>query len=170
MTSAVRDALAQVGGFHVLPVRAGDGTDAPFRHLYFKRDERPKDGEEESAPSASLFVINVPADSTEGDLKRLFGVAGKIKSVVMSDSKDFSTRHCTVIFDKPTSVDRAISLPLSKWGNPVLAADHALVDSTVLCSMTRMPLTRLRVDDRVQGVPAQSAGAATASGRVYVCL
>lgn len=131
MATPVKGALAVVGGFHVLPVRAGDAADAPLRHLYFKRDEK-QEGQADGAASAALFVINVPADSTVDDLSRVFAAAGKIKSVTMSDAKDVVTRHCTVEYTTPAAAERALTLPLAKWGSPVLAADRDLFDSTSL--------------------------------------
>ena len=132
MATPVKGALAVVGGFHVLPVRAGDAADAPLRHLYFKRDEKQQEGQADGAPSAALFVINVPADSTVDDLSRVFAAVGKIKSVTMSDAKDVVTRHCTVEYTTPAAAERALTLPLAKWGSPVLAADRDLFDSASL--------------------------------------
>lgn len=74
--------------------------------------------EEELLPAGrTLFVLNLPVDTTLSHLKRLFRRCGVIENVVLKGKKALipgsvhkSGTTCHVIFEDPESIDRAMNM------------------------------------------------------------
>ncbi|KAJ2530879.1 hypothetical protein EV175_007268, partial [Coemansia sp. RSA 1933] len=69
--------LEEISGYKVLPVRVGSSAEEGSVHyLYFKQHTGGKGDDVLMPTSRTLYMYNLPADTTERDIRRLFqGVA-----------------------------------------------------------------------------------------------
>ncbi|KAJ1932115.1 hypothetical protein GGF37_007168 [Kickxella alabastrina] len=76
--------LAVIGGYKVLPVRFDDDSESATHYIYFKQHTTTK--EDILLPSSrTLFLYNLPADTTERDIRRLFHGTARVARVLFHD-------------------------------------------------------------------------------------
>ncbi|KAJ1819839.1 hypothetical protein LPJ56_003565 [Coemansia sp. RSA 2599] len=77
--------LEEIGGYKVLPVKFDSSDDQSATHfVYFKQHNSNKE-EVLMPPSRTLFMYNLPADTTERDIKRLFQGLARVARVVFHE-------------------------------------------------------------------------------------
>ncbi|KAJ1647312.1 hypothetical protein J3B02_004335 [Coemansia erecta] len=78
--------LDEIGGYKVLPVKfdSGDDQATATHYIYFKQHSSSRD--EILMPSSrTLFMYNLPADTTERDIKRLFQGLARVARVIFHE-------------------------------------------------------------------------------------
>ncbi|KAJ2401645.1 hypothetical protein GGI23_001263 [Coemansia sp. RSA 2559] len=83
--------LEEISGYKVLPVRFGSNVeeenteDGSLHYLYFKQHNGGKGGDVLTPMSRTLYMYNLPADTTERDIRRLFQGVARIARVIFHD-------------------------------------------------------------------------------------
>ncbi|KAJ2798804.1 hypothetical protein H4R20_004685, partial [Coemansia guatemalensis] len=75
--------LAEIGGYKVLPVRFSDDSDGATHYLYFRQHSSTK--EDMLRPTdRTIFMANLPVDTTERDIRRLFQGVARVARVIFN--------------------------------------------------------------------------------------
>ncbi|KAG0366831.1 ribosomal RNA-processing protein 7-domain-containing protein [Gamsiella multidivaricata] len=89
-------ALDQISNFYILPLHMPSITASPnsahtspayenvLHYLYFKKHESPKE-DPKTPKDRTLFVLNIPVDATESQLRELFKPYGRVVAVHFMD-------------------------------------------------------------------------------------
>ncbi|KAF9167710.1 Ribosomal RNA-processing protein 7 [Actinomortierella ambigua] len=101
-SAVATDGLDVINNFHVLPLhmpaipvlslansiqkkKASSSYANVLHYLYFKKHESPKHDEAKTPKGRTLFVLNVPVDSTEDQFRQLFKPYGRVVAVHFLD-------------------------------------------------------------------------------------
>ena len=129
--------LEEINGFKVLPVKVAENSTI-FRYLYFKQHIPNKieesialEEDNDEQLKNSLFIVNITTDCTEEKIRDVFRVCGNIIKVLFNSEQKSGARHCIISYDSEEAVRTALSLPLSKWNNPIITANEFLYDSMI---------------------------------------
>ncbi|KAJ2664021.1 hypothetical protein IWW48_001033 [Coemansia sp. RSA 1200] len=82
------DGLEEIAGYKILPVRFAsstedeDGEDGSLHYLYFKQHKGGKDGDLLMPTSRTIYMYNLPADTTERDIRRLLQGVARVARVI----------------------------------------------------------------------------------------
>ncbi|KAG0236488.1 Ribosomal RNA-processing protein 7 [Actinomortierella wolfii] len=108
-SASVTDGLDVINNFFVLPLhmpavpvlssphepkKKSSSYSNVLHYLYFKKHESPKHDEHKTPKGRTLFVLNVPVDSTEDHFRQLFKPYGRVVSVHFLDHR-FQDLHLT---------------------------------------------------------------------------
>ncbi|KAJ2554440.1 hypothetical protein EV175_002585 [Coemansia sp. RSA 1933] len=76
--------LEEISGYKVLPVRVGSSAEeeGSVHYLYFKQHTGGKGDDVLMPTSRTLYMYNLPADTTERDIRRLFQGVARVARVV----------------------------------------------------------------------------------------
>ncbi|KAJ1667388.1 hypothetical protein IW140_000899 [Coemansia sp. RSA 1813] len=80
--------LEEISGYKILPVRFGSTTEeendgsGSVHYLYFKQHNGGKSGDVLTPTTRTLYMYNLPADTTERDIRRLFQGVARIARVM----------------------------------------------------------------------------------------
>ncbi|KAG0266273.1 Ribosomal RNA-processing protein 7 [Actinomortierella ambigua] len=103
-SAVATDGLDVINNFHVLPLhmpaipvlslansiqkkKASSSYANVLHYLYFKKHESPKHDEAKTPKGRTLFVLNVPVDSTEDQFRQLFKPYGRVVAVHFLDHR-----------------------------------------------------------------------------------
>ncbi|XP_063919842.1 ribosomal RNA-processing protein 7 homolog A [Zophobas morio] len=118
-----------IQGFTVLPLYFSKENSG--YHNIFIKEHSVRSYDEKKPPGKTLFAVNIPPYVDEDSLKRVFSVAGKVKSVYLQESAVESDNKVKsgfkvayIVFNKHEELLKALKMqeldPLSSNENPVL--------------------------------------------------
>ncbi|KAJ3025345.1 UNVERIFIED_CONTAM: hypothetical protein HDU68_007232 [Siphonaria sp. JEL0065] len=112
MSTNEKPKLATFNGFHVLPVTMGAAASTAVQHsILFKPHNNPKadEAEQEQFPNDhTLFLCNLPIDTSKNHILRLFRRCGPIAAIHLDVSKKH--RHAHIVFEDKDAIVRCIEM------------------------------------------------------------